>query len=332
MALSELLDAELPEIDLDLSGLDLTALDFTAESDGVSSSVAPSETPTEAIVAPEPEVTATEPVADEEGELLAYADAEVAQENANWPEEPGMAVIAAEETTAETASEEELWEPASSAWTEEATAGADQSQDFQYDYRAAALLHANMIESSLDGLPDDGGADAFEGCGRKGAAIEITSATEDDVEDIIELAASLAPCSMSPFRPVSEERVEADRRADMQSVYKLIHNDDFGAFVARDAKGNYIGHILVKSGLNDFLTGEVQAWVFDIAVQPKYWGSGISKRLLLAAERFVRERGIKFMGLTVTAANARALRFYQRAGYQEERYQMVKILPPLETE
>ncbi|MBQ7568012.1 GNAT family N-acetyltransferase, partial [bacterium] len=178
------------------------------------------------------------------------------------------------------------------------------------------------------------GADAFEGGHKSLPSIEIRMATLEDVDDIIDLASEMVKYSRSPFRPVDENVIAEVRRADLQSIYQLLNNKDMVAFVARDHRGRLVGHVLlhIKSGNTDFLTGEELAWVFDISVQPKHWGSGVSRRLLQMAERFAQERGVRYVGLTVTVANGRALRFYQNCGYQEERYQMIKILEPLDME
>ncbi len=285
--MSELLDAELPDLQLDLSGLEQVTLDFVKDlehsalpADAISSSAEEAGTAAE----PENEAEADKP---EDGQTL---------------------------------------EP-------ETHQSEQRASDFQIDYRAAALRNVTMIGMDAGNADDDEMcADAFEGPASPTPTIEILRASADDVEEIIDLAAEMAKCSKSPFRPADDAKIVADRRADMQSLNTLINNKDFGAFIARDHRGRLIGDVLVKTGLIDFLTGEEQAWIFDISVHPKHWGSGISKRLLQVAELFARERGIRYMGLTVTVANTRALRFYQHAGYQEERYQMVKIMEPLNME
>ena len=58
----------------------------------------------------------------------------------------------------------------------------------------------------------------------------------------------------------------------------------------------------------------------------------MARRLLERAEDFVMARGLRFLGLGVTSANKRALAFYERLGYQEERKQLVKRLSPRATE
>lgn len=295
--MADLLGAELPDLQLDLSGLELAAF-------GLGKEMEDSALPAESI-----------PIAEE---ACAAEDAPQ-KENAEVPQ-------------AKSVKEEQSPAPAEQTAAETLEA-SERSSDFQIDYRTAALRNVTMIGiDDGNNADEEEYADAYEGPQNNTPTIEIYRAVPEDVDEIIELASEMAKCSRSPFRPVDEAKIIADRRADLQTLYTLIHNKDFGAFVARDHRGRLIGHVLVKTGLIDFLTGEEQAWIFDIAVQPKHWGSGISKKLLHTAEVFARERGIRYMGLTVTVSNRRALCFYQHAGYQEERFQMVKIMEPIDME
>ena len=299
-----MLDADLPDLSLDLSELEMPSLDMDLDLD--------------ALAAPAPEsAEASQPAAEAE----------------NIPE-PAPAPEESEEKAAEAETKQETgFGRASKDWCASAAAPKSAAGSaFSLDYRAVALRNASMLDMDVPPGESDDASDAFEGVPGGAGAIEIRPATLEDVPDIIDLAAAMVKYSMSPFRPVAEDKLAESRRKDMQSIHKLINTDNFGAFVARDDRGRMIGHVLVNIGMVDFLTGEEQAWIFDIAVTPKKWGSGISRRLLQEAERFARERGIRHMGLTVTVSNARALRFYQRSGYQEERYQMLKNLNPINLE
>lgn len=158
--------------------------------------------------------------------------------------------------------------------------------------------------------------------------IVIRRAELADIPQIIDLASEMAIHSMSPFRRPGQELVIESRREDLQSLYQQWWSTDLGIFVASNSQGDILGHVMVKIGCKEFLTGEEQAWIFDIAVDPEFWGTGLAKRLLDAAENFAQERGMCYMGLTVTCSNLRAVKFYQNEGYQDERAQMVKILNP----
>ncbi len=206
------------------------------------------------------------------------------------------------------------------------------TEDFQFDYRTAALREATMIGMPVSDREPYIEPDAFEGGDEMGKipSIEIRPATMDDLPDIIDLASDMVVSSRSPFRPADDESMKEIRRKDLESLGLLFQSGRDCAFVARDADGVLVGHIIVRRGATDFLTGAEQAWIDDISVLPKYWGCGVSKRLLRTAEDSVRESGVNYLGLTVTVANSRALRFYERSGYQCERYQMIKILQEID--
>lgn len=171
--------------------------------------------------------------------------------------------------------------------------------------------------------------DEFVGSAPQTKQIVVRSAELTDIPDIIELAAQLATHSMSPFRRPGTELVVEGRREDLQSLYQMWWSNDMGIFVARNEDGALLGHVLVKIGQKEFLTGEEQAWIYDISVVPECWGTGLSRRLMERAEQFAAENGMGYLGLTVTCANARAQKFYVNMGYQDERVQMVKILSPV---
>ncbi len=153
----------------------------------------------------------------------------------------------------------------------------------------------------------------------------IRVAGRSDIEQIIELAVSSVVYSVSPYRDASSLEVKRYRREDLASLWELWNSPDAGVFVADDRFG-LAGHVVVMTGWRDSTTGERQGWVFDLSVRRDCWGRGLGRALMEQAESFVRRRGCRYIGLGVTASNERAVAFYKRLGYLEERIQMVKKL------
>lgn len=58
--------------------------------------------------------------------------------------------------------------------------------------------------------------------------------------------------------------------------------------------------------------------ILSIAVSPKYQGMGASKLLMEYSEKVARDRGFTRMGLTVHPSNGRAVRFYEKMGWQKD--------------
>ncbi len=64
--------------------------------------------------------------------------------------------------------------------------------------------------------------------------------------------------------------------------------------------------------------------VAEIAVAEGHRGQGVGARLLAQAEQYARENGIEELDLLVTAKNRSAVSFYEKKGFEVERYLMKK--------
>lgn len=162
----------------------------------------------------------------------------------------------------------------------------------------------------------------------------LRRAHEADLPKVIELAVEMVVHSVSPYREIPESEVQEFRRRDLNALNDAIHQPHVGIFMAEEeGSGRFLGHVIIVCGYVESSTGEQQGWIFDLSVIPEAWSSGIGQALMERAEGFSRERGFKYIGLGVTTANSRAVRFYERLGYEEERKRMIKILdlepPPL---
>lgn len=156
--------------------------------------------------------------------------------------------------------------------------------------------------------------------------VVVRRATMGDLPAMIDLAAEMVVHSISPFRNADLAAVQEYRRQDLQSLYDAMTMPDAGIFVAEDRQGRLVGHVVVMAGRNESSTGDPQGWVFDLSVVQDHWGTGVAQRLMERAEEFVQDKGLRYLGLGVTSANRRAIAFYERLGYREERKQMIKIL------
>lgn len=61
--------------------------------------------------------------------------------------------------------------------------------------------------------------------------------------------------------------------------------------------------------------------ILSIAVTPQFHGSGAARLLMEYAERVALERSFTHIGLTVHASNKRAVRFYEKMGWQRNIYE-----------
>jgi ribosomal protein S18 acetylase RimI-like enzyme len=154
----------------------------------------------------------------------------------------------------------------------------------------------------------------------------IRRAAERDIPHMVDLAVDAVVHSVSPFRDIPEETVKVFRRKDLGALQDGIKQPHVGLFVAEDEGGRFIGHVIVVCGYMESSTGETQGWIFDLSVVPDCWSHGVGKALMETAEGFCAGMGFKYLGLGVTTANERAVRFYEKLGYREERKRMIKVL------
>lgn len=75
---------------------------------------------------------------------------------------------------------------------------------------------------------------------------------------------------------------------------------------------------VARGALIGFVAGERRprtghGWIITIGVLPEFWGQGVGRALLHAAEREMKVARVK---LTVRRSNARAIGLYTRCGYR----------------
>ena len=61
-----------------------------------------------------------------------------------------------------------------------------------------------------------------------------------------------------------------------------------------------------------------RGWVYYLAVQPDQQGLGLGRKLMGAAENWLRQRGAPKIQLMVRADNDAALDFYDRLGFERQ--------------
>lgn len=147
-----------------------------------------------------------------------------------------------------------------------------------------------------------------------------------DLDRIIALATEMVVHSISPFREITADQVKEFRRKDLAALSDAVQQPHVGLFVAEGEDGRFLGHVIVVCGYMESSTGESQGWVFDLSVIPELWGHGVGQTLMEQAETFCASMGYRYLGLGVTSANRRAVQFYERLGFAEERKRMIKCL------
>lgn len=159
--------------------------------------------------------------------------------------------------------------------------------------------------------------------------IIIREARKEDFASIrkIALETTLHRESLSPIRdPSAAAERQRDRYAQLadHGLASFPADWDPAAFVAVDEDGKLLGYVLVAAGAKDDFTGEQQAYILDIAVRPERRGQGIGTKLMEKAHDYAREKGLRYIGLTVATGNENALNLYRKLGYIEEWKRLAK--------
>ena len=152
--------------------------------------------------------------------------------------------------------------------------------------------------------------------------IHIRAATAADEVVLVELAGRLTAFALPPWRK-AEEIATADAREMVEAVRAPSPESD--VFVA-ERGGVPVGclHVLATT---DFF-GTRHAHISVLATTVAAEGSGVGRALAEHAEAWARRRGHSLLTLNVFAANERARRFYDRAGFVPEMLKYAKPLAP----
>jgi ribosomal protein S18 acetylase RimI-like enzyme len=141
---------------------------------------------------------------------------------------------------------------------------------------------------------------------------------DDDRDTVLVLAARLA-VGIAPWR--SADGMMAAARGWVEAAITGIGADQ-AIFIAEDDAGAVLGFVSVAKQTE--FTGEMQAYIGELAVDASAEGQGIGQHLLAAAEAWAIEHGLPLLVLDTGAANGRARRFYKRNGFVDESVRLTK--------
>jgi GNAT superfamily N-acetyltransferase len=151
-------------------------------------------------------------------------------------------------------------------------------------------------------------------------SLSIRPATDQDGTALTSLAWRLTAFTLPPWRKPGDI-AEADAREMMEAIRQGSPSNE--VFIAE--RDGAIAGCLHMVGAVDFF-GMRHGHISVIAVTPESEGSGVGRALMEYAEAWTKRRGYSLLTLNVFAANARALRFYERAGFAPE---IMKYSKPL---
>ncbi len=152
------------------------------------------------------------------------------------------------------------------------------------------------------------------------ASIHIRLYTPADREFLLSLAPRLT-IGIASWR--NREMMEtAMRQFIVESIEQ--HPTQAVVFVAVNQQGQQLGFASVSHSKN--FTGEIQAYLGELAVSENAEGRGVGYALVKACEEWARNQGYTLLVLETGMANEHARRFYQRLGFEEESVKLARRL------
>ncbi len=130
--------------------------------------------------------------------------------------------------------------------------------------------------------------------------------------------------SISPADRTRLGRSEVRDALD-QTHAELLARPGSRVIIAENGAGERVG--LLWLGVNrNLVSGEEEAWIFNLTVCPEHQGRGIGRRLLQHAEELARAEEFQSLGLMVSTHNERAVRLYERMDFHPANVVMRKLL------
>jgi ribosomal protein S18 acetylase RimI-like enzyme len=120
------------------------------------------------------------------------------------------------------------------------------------------------------------------------------------------------------------------RREEVRDALQVTHEillerPGNQVIIAEDERGQRVG--LLWFGINrNLVTGEEEAWVYNVSVVAEYQGQGIGRRIVEHAEALARAAGFPTLGLMVSAHNTRARSLYEKLSFRPTNVVMRKRL------
>lgn len=128
---------------------------------------------------------------------------------------------------------------------------------------------------------------------------------EEDVEKVLQIERSVFPNPWPALAFLSELRVPVSRSFVLEKSGELI---------------GYIIYRVVKEEMH----------VLNIAIRPDWQGKGYGKRLMKWAMERERKEGVKYVTLEVRKSNIKAIRLYEKLGFQKLRVIKNYYMQPVE--
>ena len=134
----------------------------------------------------------------------------------------------------------------------------------------------------------------------------------DDIPDVVEVAGTAWCAAYRDILP--GEVFDQWSPAEVAERWREIVADPERTTLVVETEGRVCGYVGFGRARDDDLDPAHTAEIYGLYVHPDRWGEGLGWALLQAACRALLERGYRDVSLWTMRDNARARRFYERAG------------------
>jgi ribosomal protein S18 acetylase RimI-like enzyme len=145
--------------------------------------------------------------------------------------------------------------------------------------------------------------------------MRLDSATPDDCRAIAEVHVESWQCAYKGILP--EEYLASLSVAEREAMWRRIVERQPAHLVLARSVNRVLGFVAFGPSRDEGApAGRAEIWA--IYVKPASWSTGVGRRLWLEALRRILVEGYSSISLWVLVGNARAARFYERAGFAAE--------------
>ena len=154
--------------------------------------------------------------------------------------------------------------------------------------------------------------------------LSIRLGNDDDAEFFLHVEEETTFESLPPdFHGMAREEL----RARLLETHELLLGQEGHLFfIAFDQKSGQNMGLLWFGPRRNHITGDFEAWIYNVTVLPAHRGCGVGQRLIQHAEDYARDHGFRAIGLAVATHNSGAQRLYERLSYQSNNVLMRKPL------
>lgn len=151
--------------------------------------------------------------------------------------------------------------------------------------------------------------------------IAVRDATESDLRFVRRLATESILYTIPYGRTTPNSAVQARVRENLRS---LVGSDEMAVLVAyRVDNEKPIGYLILQLDEIDHSTGDRQSYIYDLAVEQRYWGTPAVRLLVHAAAKRTAQAGLQMMAGEISAHNQRTYLQALRLGFELERFAIV---------